>query len=102
MYTPIQLDKIRNLRYGMVAISKMESALKMKMSKLDLSDLSMTEMAIILWAGLVHEDAKLTPEKVMELVDEHSTITEAMEMMSKAFEASFSQSTGKKTEPRTN
>jgi hypothetical protein len=89
MYTPIELDKIRNLRYGMKAISQFEKILGKNLAKIDMENLTMEEQAVIIWAGLVHEDSSLTPDRVMELIDEHSDIQTALETMGKAFEAAF-------------
>lgn len=89
MYTPIELDKTRNLRYGMKAIAQFEKILGKNLAKIDMENLRMDEQAVILWAGLVHEDASLTPEKVMELIDEFSDIQTALETMGKAFEDAF-------------
>lgn len=89
MYTPIQLDKIRNFRYGMKAISLIEKKLKTPIGKLDMSNLTMEDTAIIIWAGLVHEDRNLNPDKVMDLVDEYSNIQVVSEKMSEALQAAF-------------
>lgn len=97
MFTPVKLDKTRNFRYGMKALDKIEKTLNTKMSKLNMEDLSFHELAVIIWAGLFHEDKDLTPEKVMDLIDEHSSIPEISEAMSKAFEQSFGGNEGKKT-----
>lgn len=91
MYTPIKLDKSRNFRYGMQAISLVEETFGEKIAKVDMENLSMKETAVIIWAGLVHEDTELTPDKVMELVDEHSDVTTVLEAMSKAMEKSFGE-----------
>lgn len=101
MYTPIQLDKTRNFKYGMRALHLIEETLKTRMNRLNLEDLSQYELAVILWAGLVHEDSSLTPESVMDLIDEHSSIMDASSAMSKAFEQSFGGGQdGKKSKPR--
>jgi hypothetical protein len=89
MFTPIQLDKSRNLRYGMKAISTIEKALKTSVSKMDFDNLTMEDTATIIWAGLVHEDNELTPDKVMDLIDDHSDIQTAIETMGKAFNEAF-------------
>jgi hypothetical protein len=89
MFTPIKLDKVRNFRYGMKAISLIEKALNTSVSKLDFDNLTMDDTATIVWAGLVHEDKDLTPEKVMDLIDDHSDIQTAIETMGKAFNESF-------------
>lgn len=91
MYTPIELDKTRNLRYGMVAISKIEKKFKKTISNIDFNDLSMEDTATFIWAGLAHEDDKLTPQKVMELVDQHSNIKTVVEAMGKAFQEAMGE-----------
>ena len=90
MFTPIKLDKVRNLRYGMKAISLIEKSLNTSVSKIDFNELRMEDAATIIWAGLYHEDNDLTPDKVMDLVDEHSNIQTAIETMGEAFQSSFS------------
>ncbi len=91
-YTPIQLDKTRNFRYGMKAISMIEKKLKTTVSKLDFDSLSMEDTATVIWAGLAHEDRELTPDKVMDLVDEHSNIQTVVEAMGEAFSSAFGTS----------
>jgi hypothetical protein len=88
-FVPIQLDKSRNFRYGMVATSLIEEKLDVNISKLSMDSLSMKETATVMWAGLVHEDQELTPEKVMQLIDDHSDIKTVSESMGKAFEVGF-------------
>lgn len=88
-YVPIKLDKVRNFRYGMKAISLIEKKFKKPISKIDYDNLTMEDAAVIIWAGLVHEDKDLTPDKVMELIDEYSNLTDAMGAMSEALMGSF-------------
>ena len=88
-YYPIKLDKTRNLKYGMRALDRIEKKLKKKISQIDLNDLSIEETATFIWAGLVHEDAKLTIENVMDLVDEHSNLTAVGEHIGKAINEAF-------------
>lgn len=84
-YYPIELDKVRNFRYGMRGISRLEKKFKTNVNNIDLDNLTMEEQATFIWAGLVHEDDKLTPDKVMDLVDEHSNLAEILPTMLKAF-----------------
>lgn len=95
-FTPIKLDKTRNLRFGMRAIALIEDTLGVKISKLDLSDIGVKDLAVFIWAGLAHEDKSLTIEDVMDLIDEHLSIQEASEILGKAVEASFSVGTNSK------
>lgn len=89
MFYPIQLDKTRNLRYGMKAISLIEKKFKKPIGKIDMDNLTMEDAATIIWAGLVHEDDKLTPNKVMDLVDEYSNLKEVTKAMTEAIDEAF-------------
>lgn len=90
-YFPIVLDKTRNLGYGMMAMDRIEKKLKKSVTDMDIANLSIYEMAVYIWAGLSHEDSKLTPERVMYLVDEYSNMQEAMAAMGEAFAGAFPQ-----------
>lgn len=93
MYTPIQLDKTRNLRFGMRANKLIEKTLNIKsVTRLfrDDEEISTDEIATIIWAGLAHEDATLTPDDVIDLIDEHSSLTKIMPIVMKAFSDAFS------------
>ena len=89
MYTPIELDKVRNFKYGMRAISLVEKKFKKPISKVDMNSLTMEETATIIWAGLVHEDNKLTADRVMDLIDEHSSVTKVFETAGEALNKAF-------------
>lgn len=89
IYTPVKLDRMRNFRYGMRALHLIEKSLGMTISKLNFEELTQHQMAVILWAGLQHEDKGLSPDIVIDLVDDHSSITEITKVMSEAFAASF-------------
>lgn len=91
-YTPIKLDKNRNLKYGMKAISLIEKKFDkpiMAIEGIQNGMLTMDEYATLIWAGLVHEDKDLTPEAVMDLVDEYSSLREVSKDMWKALNDVF-------------
>lgn len=88
-YYPVQLDKTRNFKYGMKAISLVEKKFKKPMSKIDMDDLTMEEMATLLWAGLVHEERALTPDTVMDLVDDYSNVVTVAKIMGEAITDAF-------------
>jgi hypothetical protein len=96
MFYSIKLDKIRNLKYGMKAISLIEKKFKKPIAKIDMENLTMEDTSIMIWAGLQHEDRELTPEKVMDLIDEYSTITTAIQEMGEAFQGAFGEVTEEK------
>lgn len=85
----IELDKARNLRYGMNALVKVEELTGKAITKLDLENLSMKDLRTILYAGLYHEDKDLTPEKVGQLIDDYSDITTIAEKLGEAFTLAF-------------
>ena len=89
MFFPVKLDKMRNFRYGMKAISLIEKKLGKPIGKIDLENLTMEDAAVMIWAGLAHEDPELTPEKVMDLVDEYSDIQTVLTAMGEAFQGAF-------------
>ena len=97
-YYPVQLDKSRNFKYGMKAISLVEKKFKKPMSKIDMNDLTMEEMATLMWAGLVHEERALTPDKVMELVDDYSSVTVVATLMGEAITGAFGNGEEEKNE----
>jgi len=86
----IELDKARNLRYGLNALIKVEELTGKTITKLDLENISMKDLRTILYAGLYHEDKDLTPEKVGELIDDYSDIGSIAEKLGQAFTLSFS------------
>lgn len=96
MFVPVQLDKMRNLRYGMKAISLIEKKFGKSIAKIDMDNMTMEEIATFIWAGLVHEDKELTPDKVMELVDNFSTVQAVMEKVSEAMNLAFGGTVEKK------
>lgn len=88
-FTAIQLDKTRNLRYGMKALDLIEDKLEKPLSEVNMNKLTTKQLAVFIWAGLAHEDPELTPEKVMDLVDEYSDIKIVSEALGKAIQDSF-------------
>ena len=85
----IELDKARNLRYGMNALVKVEELIGKPITKLDLENISMKDLRSILYAGLYHEDKDLTSESVGNLIDEYSDITAIAEKLGEAFNIAF-------------
>lgn len=102
MYYPFKLDKIRNFRYGMKAISLIEKKLKKPVAKIDMENLTMEDAAVMIWAGLQHEDRELTPDKVMDLVDDYSDITTVMQAMGEAFQGAFGKNEENKVQEEKN
>jgi len=89
---PIKLDRERNLKFGMKAIDLIEKKYGKPIMEIDgMGDgkLTMEQYATMIWAGLVHEDKELSPEKVMDLIDEYSSLPKASKEMWKALNSTF-------------
>lgn len=101
-YYPIELDRERNFRLGMKAINKIEKHFKkpiMEIKGIQNGTLTIDEYAILFHAGLMHEDKELTPAKVIDLVDEYSTIGKVSKVFWAAFNEEFK--TGSEEEEKT-
>lgn len=90
-YLPFKLDKERNVGFGMRAMSIIEKKFNAPIAKIDFNNLTVEDIAIIMCAGLNHEDPSLTPETFMDLVDKHSTMPKIAEVMKQAFTMSFGE-----------
>ena len=88
-YVPIELDKARNLKMGLRAMSLIENAFDMPFAKIKFEALKLEELMIVLHAGLVHEDETLTPNKVMDIMDEYGNIEATFKKLFKAIELGF-------------
>ena len=85
----IDLDKARNLRYGLNALVRIEELTGKGITELNLERITMKDLRTILYAGLCHEDSELTVEKVGELIDEYSDITTVASKLGEAFNIAF-------------
>ena len=91
----IILDRPRTLRSGLNALAKVEDIMGKNIMGLDLNNVSIKDLLAIIYAGLYHEDKELTVEKVGDLIDEHSNITEVAEKLGEAFTEAFGKGNGK-------
>lgn len=91
----IVLDKPRTLRYGMNALAKIETITGKSILALDLDKVSIRDLLAIVYGGLYHEDKTLTIEKVGDLIDEYSNLTDIAEKLGEALTEAFG---GEKTE----
>lgn len=90
-FIPYELDKMRNLRYNLRALSQIEETIGIPLARLDVNNVSIKHLSIMIWAGLNHEDKDLTPDIVMDLIDEYSDMNEANEVMIKALNEAFGE-----------
>lgn len=84
MYTPVEMDKTRNFRFGMRAVDYIEEKFKKPIAKVDFENMTVRETATVIIAGLIHEDNGLTEEKVMDIIDEKGNLEDVLAAMGKA------------------
>jgi hypothetical protein len=90
MYTPIKLDKTRNFRYGMKALNLIEKKFNKNIASIDFENLTIEGTMTIIWAGLVHEDKDLTPEALIDIIDNNGIKLETIvTAMSEALQDAF-------------
>lgn len=65
----IELDRPRNIRITTNALVKVEDVLGRPLSEIGAA-FGMREIRAFLWAGLLHEDRKLSLDDVGELIDD--------------------------------
>lgn len=73
----------------MKALDLIEDKLEKPLSDINVNKLTTKQLSVFIWAGLAHEDAELTPEKIIDLVDEYSDIKTVSEALGKAIKESF-------------
>lgn len=85
-FVEIGLDKPRRLRYTLNALAEIEDRLGVSLADLGSVKLGIKAVRLILWAGLIHEDADLTVVQVGDLVD-FGNFEEVQTKIAQAFEA---------------
>lgn len=83
-FVKVTLDKERNLRYTMNALAEIEDQLGVPLAELQTVQMTMKNIRVILWAGLIHEDKELTQEDVGDFVDLEN-MQEVQERVAEAF-----------------
>lgn len=86
-----KLDKVRNVRFGMRELMKIEKELGKPFSQLDIKNIQYEHVAIILCAALQREDPDMTVDKLVDLIDEYSDIQTAIKVMGEGMELAFGQ-----------
>ena len=93
MFVQIKLDKNRNLRFGMLALMKIEEELGENIANLNFDKLKLKDMVTILACGL---DEDMDYMHVAELVDEYSDVKTVMAKLGEALALAFGEEEGKK------
>lgn len=84
IFTPVKLDKMRNVVIGFKALQEFKKITGQSLEKIDFEseEVDMFEIIpIMFYVGLKHEDKELTLEKTIELLDEHLGISEAVKLI---------------------
>jgi hypothetical protein len=89
MQYPITLDKERTLKYGMRALDLAEKKTGIPIVGINLNNLTMNQIATLVWCGLTHEDKNLTVGNVMDLIDEYSNLKEVLSIVGKVLNEAF-------------
>jgi hypothetical protein len=93
--TPIELDKPRNLRFGIQDCIDMENMLGLSLGEVvhRLGTVSITVMRGALWAGLKHEEPDLTLQAAGDLLEAHLEGGGKMSVVSTALSKAIANST---------
>lgn len=83
----LELDKPREIKFGVKAMKLIEKLKKCKISNLSLDQLTTDELIQITHAGLV--DKSVTIEQLEDLIDEHTTIGNVILVISEGFQVAF-------------
>lgn len=85
----IELDKPRQIKYGIKALKVIEKLLECKITKINFNDIGIDEMLKLLFAGLSWEDKELTLESLEDLVENHSSFSEITSKLTEAITVAF-------------
>lgn len=69
-FTAIKLDKVRNFRLGPKATSEFKTVSGKSIDQIGKDGFDIMEIAQLLYSGCMHEDPDLTPEKMMDILDD--------------------------------
>lgn len=95
-YIPLKLDKVYNLRFGMAAAYEFEKLSKIKVTRIDLQQFSIMEIAQLLWAMMRQDNKELTLDQALSLVDEYAeNMNDVIAAVAEAIQAAFD--TGEKS-----
>ena len=91
------LEKPRILRYNMTALSLLEDHFDSPIAEFlpKLKKLKLSQLTVCLWAGLRHEDKDITPEQIMEMLDNADNPTKMIEESAQALSKAMTEAFGK-------
>lgn len=88
-YVTLELDKPRQLRFGINALLRLEEVLGFSIMEIATHPIGLKEVRTIISIGLSNNGEILTEEQTGDLIDEYSSIEEITEKMTEAFNLSF-------------
>lgn len=89
-YTPVELDKMRNILLGFQALRLFKKITGKSLAKMDMEDEDFEDFVpAIFYCGLAHEDKDLTLEKTIDLIDKHIGIQGALKKLPEIIEDAF-------------
>lgn len=90
MYTPITLDKNRNILMGFEGLQLFKKITGQSLAKMDYDNADMEDyVPVIFYCGLVHEDKEITLIETTKLIDKHIGVKGALEMLPTILEETF-------------
>ena len=104
MYTPLDFDRPRNLRFDIAACEDLETRLSASLGEIiiKLNQLSVTTTIAALWAGCKHEDPTLTialvRKRLQTYLDQGGRLRDINEALNKALVDSTPLKTSKDAE----
>ncbi len=91
----IVLDKERRLKFGLRAMRAFEKETgKNLLTAKGLSEFNATELSVLLWACLLHEDKALTLEDAISLFDNYGNLQVVAQKLMAAQNAAMSEGDG--------
>lgn len=90
MYTPVELDKTRNLLLGFEGLQLFKKLTGKSLAKLEYESEDMEDyMPTIFYCALVHEDKELTLEATIKLIDKHIGVKGAIALLPELIEETY-------------
>ena len=89
MFTPVTLDKARNVSFGFGAMRMFKGMTGKSLTKVNFEEEDVEDLIpTMIYCGLKHEDPELTVEKTVELIDQYLGVNKTMELITQAFKNS--------------
>lgn len=92
MYTPVTLDKARNISLGFEGLQLFKKMTGKSLAKLDYKNEDMEDyIPVVFHCGLIHEDAELTLEQTTKLIDKYLGVSGALRLLPDIMEETFGE-----------